>query len=206
MRLISAISSPAAAALGEADLRLAQGFGAGVGGHDDDHVAEIGLAPVVVGQRAVIHHLQQDVENVRMRLFDFVEQQHAMRLLGDGFGEQAALVETDIARRRADQARHGMAFHVFGHVEAEQRHAHAVGELARDFGLAHAGGAGEQEAADGLLRVAQTAARHLDGARQRVDGLVLAEHHGLEVAIQVLQRVAVIRRNACAAGCARSWR
>ena len=97
-----------------------QAFGAGIGRHDDDHIAEIGLAPVVVGQRAVIHHLQQDIEDVRMRLFDFIEQQHRMRLLGDRLGQQAALVETDIARRRADQAADRMAFHVFGHVEADQ--------------------------------------------------------------------------------------
>jgi hypothetical protein len=76
----------------------------GVGGHDDDHVAEVGLAAVVVGQRAVVHHLQQDVEDVRVRLLDLVEQQHAVRLLGDGLGQQAALVEADVARRRADQA------------------------------------------------------------------------------------------------------
>ena len=57
--------------------------GARVGGHDDDHVAEVGLAPVVVGERAVVHHLQQDVEDVRMRLLDLVEQQHAVRMLGD---------------------------------------------------------------------------------------------------------------------------
>jgi hypothetical protein len=37
----------------------------------------------VVGQLAVVHHLQQDVEEVRMRLLDFVEQQHAVRMLVD---------------------------------------------------------------------------------------------------------------------------
>ena len=38
---------------------------AGVGGHHQHHVAEVRLAPVVVGQRPVVHHLQQDVEHVR---------------------------------------------------------------------------------------------------------------------------------------------
>src|SRR6516165_12529268 len=37
---------------------------AGIRRHDDDDVAEVGLAPVVVGERAVIHYLQQDVEDV----------------------------------------------------------------------------------------------------------------------------------------------
>jgi hypothetical protein len=93
------------------------GLGTGVGGHDHDHVTEVRLAPVVVGQRTVVHHLQQQVEDFRMRLLDFIEQQHAVRLLGDGFGQQTALIEPDIARRRTDQTRYGVALHVLGHVE-----------------------------------------------------------------------------------------
>jgi hypothetical protein len=74
----------------------------------------------VVGQLAVIHHLQQDVEQVRMGLLDLVEQQHAMRMLIDAIGQQAALIETDIAGRRADQPRDRVPLHVFRHVEAQQ--------------------------------------------------------------------------------------
>ena len=55
-----------------------------------------------------------------MRLLDLVEQQHAMRMLVDAVGEQPALVEADIAGRRADQARDRVALHVFRHVEADQ--------------------------------------------------------------------------------------
>ena len=77
---------------------------AGIGRHDQHDVAEIDRLAVVVGQAAVIHHLQQDVEQVGMRLLDLVEQQHAMRVLVDRIGQQAALVVADIARRRADQA------------------------------------------------------------------------------------------------------
>ncbi len=77
---------------------------AGVRGHDQHDVAEIHRPAVVVGQLAVIHHLQQDVVDVRMRLLDLVEQQHAVRMLVDAVGQQPALVEADIARRRADQA------------------------------------------------------------------------------------------------------
>jgi hypothetical protein len=86
--------------------------------------------------------------------------------------------------------------HVFGHVEADQFYAHAIGELPRDFGLAHAGRAAKQETADRLLRVSKPGARHLDRAGKRVDRLVLAEHHGLEVAVELGQRAAVVDRNA----------
>src|SRR5579859_6677447 len=89
-----------------------------------------------------------------------------------------------------------MAFHVFRHVEANQFHAHGVGQLTRHFGLAHTGGPAEQEAADGLLRISQSAARHLDRSCERIDRLVLAEYDGLQVAIEVLQLAAVCRRDA----------
>src|SRR5262249_44808203 len=49
------------------------------------------------------------------------------------------------------------------------------------LGLADAGGTGEQVAADRLLRLAQAGARELDGAGQRLDRLVLAEHQPLQV-------------------------
>ena len=93
---------------------------AGIRGHDDDDVAEIDLLAVVVGQLAVVHDLQEDVEQVGMRLLDLVEQQHAMRVLVDAVGQKPALVEADIAGRRADQAADRVALHVFRHVEAQQ--------------------------------------------------------------------------------------
>ena len=73
----------------------------------------------------------------------------------------------------------------------DQLDAHDPGELARDLGLADAGRAGEQVAADRLLRVAQAGARQLDRARQRLDRPVLAEHHRLELAIEVAQHLLV---------------
>ena len=79
----------------------------------------------MIGQLAVIHDLQEDVEQVRMGLFDFVEQKHAMGMLIDRVGQQAALVETDIAGRCADQARNRVALHIFRHVEADQFDAEA---------------------------------------------------------------------------------
>ncbi len=88
-----------------------------------------------------------------------------------------------------------MAFHVFGHVEAVQRHAHRKCQLARNFGLTHAGGAREQEAADGFMRVAKTAARHLDGGGKCIDCLVLTEYHCFQIAIERLECVAVIVRH-----------
>ena len=97
-----------------------------------------------------------------MRLLDFVEQKHGMRMLVDAVGQEAALVETDIAGRRTDQTRHRMPLHIFRHVEAQKLDAEQLGKLARHFGLADAGGPGEQVAADGLFRLAQAGTGQLD--------------------------------------------
>jgi hypothetical protein len=47
-----------------------------VRGHDDERVAEVDRAALAVGQPAVVEHLQQHVEHVRVRLLDLVEQDH----------------------------------------------------------------------------------------------------------------------------------
>jgi hypothetical protein len=93
-------------------VRCAQLARAGVGRHDEHDLPEVGLAAVVVGQRGVVHHLEQDVEDVGVRLLDLVEQQHRVRVLADGVDEQAALLEADVAGRRADQPRDGVLLHV----------------------------------------------------------------------------------------------
>ena len=71
-------------------------------------------------------------------------------------GQQAALVETDVTRRRTDQARDGMRFHVFGHVKAQQFHAELQRQLTGHFRLADTGGTSQQERTDRLVRVGQT--------------------------------------------------
>ena len=180
----------------EADRGLGHVRGAGVRGHDQDHVAEVDDLAVVVGHLPVVHDLQQDVEEVRMGLFDLVQQHDAVGMLVDRVGQETALIEADVARRRADQAADRMALHVLRHVEADQLDAHGAGKLAGDLGLADAGRAREDVGADRLFRLAQAGARQLDGIGQRVDRLVLAEHHGLEVAAQVLQGRAVVLRDA----------
>ena len=52
-------------------------------------------------------------------------------------------------------------------------------------------GPGEQEAADRLVLVTQARAGHLDGGGQRLDRLVLAEDHEFQIALEILQHLAV---------------
>ncbi len=119
-----------------------------------------------------------------MRLLDFVEQQHAVRMLVDAIGQQAALIIADIARRRADETRNGVTLHIFRHVEAQHLDAHDGGELFGNFGLADAGWTGEQVRANWLVRFTQAGTREFDGCRKRRDGIVLAKHDPLQIGLQ----------------------
>ena len=119
-----------------------------------------------------------------------------MRMLVDRVGQQAALIVADIARRRADQAADAVPLHIFAHVEALQRDAHDRGELARDLGLADAGGAGEEVGADRLVGIAKARAGELDRRGEPVDRIVLAEHDPLQILVEMLERLLVVARDA----------
>ena len=79
-----------------------------------------------------------------------------MRFLGDGLGQQTALIEPHIARRRTNQTADRMALHVLGHVKAQQFNAQDVSQLFGGFGFAHTGGAAEQKCANRFVGFAQT--------------------------------------------------
>ena len=148
-----------------------------VRGHDHDGVAEVHRPPVAVREAAVVEHLEERVPDVGVRLLDLVEQHDRVRAPPHRLGELAALLEADVAGRRADEPRHRVLLHVLGHVDphhgplvVEQE----LGERPRELRLADAGRPEEQERADGPVRIRQARARPPHGVRDRVDGLRLA--------------------------------
>ena len=134
--------------------------------HDDDRVGEIDGAAVAVGQAAVVENLQQDVEDVAMGLFDFVQQHDAIGTAADGLGQPAPFFVADIAWRSADQAADGVAFHELAHVDPD----HGVfvveqdfGQRLAKFGFADAGRAQKDERADRPVGVLQAGSAAADG-------------------------------------------
>ena len=119
---------------------------------------------------------------------------HAVGVRADGVDEQAALLEADVAGRRADQARHRVLLHVLAHVEADELVAELQRQLLGELGLADAGRAGEQEAAGRPVGLTESGARPLDRLRHQVHRLVLAEHHALERFFERAQPLAIRRR------------
>ena len=180
----------------EANGLLAHFPGSGIGGHHQNHISEICLFPVVVSQGGMIHDLQQDVEQIRMRFFDLIEQQDAVGMFADPVGEQSALVKTDIAGGSADQPRHGMLFHVLTHVKAKELHPEDTGHLARNLGLADTGRTGKQKTAHRTAGGAQAGTGALDGGHQGPDSVILAEDYLFQAVFELLQFSAIRSRHA----------
>ena len=129
-----------------------------VGGHDHHGIAEIHRPALAIGQPAVVQQLQQHIEDLRVGLFDLIEQHHAVRPPAHRFGELPAFLIADISRRRADQPRDRVLLLVFAHVDPHHRPLVIEQELRQgtgQLGLAHPGWSEENERADRAVRVLQ---------------------------------------------------
>ena len=104
----------------------------------------------------MIHHLQQDVEDVRVGFLDFIQHQHRVGRLRDGIGQQSPLIKPHIAWRGPDQARHRVLLHVFAHIETQEVHPERTRQLLGQFGFPYPRRTGKQKGADGLGGRAQT--------------------------------------------------
>ncbi len=168
---------------------------ADVGGHDDDGVLEVDMAALAVGQHAVFEDLQQDVEHIRVRLLDLVEQHDRVRVAAHLFGELAALVVADVARRRTDHTGNRVLFHVFRHINADHGvfiAEHGFRERLGQLGLADAGRAEEQERTDRALGVAQADTAAADRLGDCGDRFVLADHALVQRILEVQQALALV--------------
>src|ERR1041384_384443 len=108
-----------------------------------------------------------------MCLLDFIEQQHGVGISIDRVGQQSALIETYVARRRADEPRYGMFFHVFAHIEAQKLDPQGLRELLRQLSLADPGGSGKKKTAARFFRLAKVREGKLDRAGYGVVGRIL---------------------------------
>src|SRR5438132_13422583 len=93
---------------------------ADVRGHDDDRVLEIDGIAETVSELTIFKDLQQDVEDIRMRLLDFGEQHYRVRCALHALVKLTALFVAYVSRRRTDQLANRLLLHELGHIEADR--------------------------------------------------------------------------------------
>ena len=165
-----------------------------VGRHDDDGILEIHRPPLTVGHAAIVKHLQQNVEHIRMRLFHLVEENHAVRFAPYGLGQGSPLLVANVAGRRADQTSHRMLLHELAHVDADQMILgieHEFSQCLAQLRLANAGRPQEEEGAVGAIGIGQTRTRTADGIGHQTYGLVLANDTIVQASFHMQQLVAL---------------
>ena len=189
-------SSTAARRRSSGDRLVGDELRAEVRGQDQDGVPEVDRPALAVGEPAVVEHLQQDVEDVGVRLLHLVEQHHGVRTPPHRLGELPAGLVADVAGRRADQPGHRVLLGVLAHVDADHRPLVVEQELRQrlgQLGLADAGRAEEEEGTGRAVGVGDAGPGPADGVGDGADRLGLADDPPAELVLhpQQLLRLAL---------------
>src|SRR5262249_36546636 len=126
--------------------------------HDENRVAEIHRAALCIAELAVLHDLQQQVEDLRVGLLDLVKEHDAVGTSPHTLGQLSGLVVPYISRGRSGEPRSVVALHKLRHVDLDER-VLAPKERGRQracqLGLADTSRTREDEGADGAPPVTQ---------------------------------------------------
>src|SRR5216683_7849705 len=166
-----------------------------IGGHDDDGVPEIHGIPQPVRQLSVFKHLQQYIENVGMRLLDFIQEDDRVGRPADALRQLTALFVAHVPWRRADELRHRVLLHELRHVETHQRLLRTKQEFrqpARHFRLADARRPEEEKASHRTQGRFESRAAAPDRPRQRRNRLILADHALVQLGLNAQQLLLLV--------------
>src|SRR5690606_34754118 len=94
--------------------------GSDVGCKDYNGIPEIDLTSQTVGYMAFVQNLQQYVEYIRMRFFNFIKKQYCVRFSSYGFSKLSAFFISHVSRRRTYQSGNGEFLHIFTHVNTDK--------------------------------------------------------------------------------------
>jgi hypothetical protein len=136
--------------------------------------------------------LEESIKDIRVGFFDFIKENYAVGATPDGFGQLATLFVTDVAWGRSDEARDGMFFHVFGHIDADDS-VFAIeksrGKGTGEFGFAYAGRSEKKERADRSFGVFQAGTSADDGVGDCLDRFVLPDYAFVEDLVETEELV-----------------
>ena len=146
---------------------------------------------MAVGQAAIIKNLQQNVENIGVGFFDFVEQNDAVGLAPNFFGQLAAVIIAHITGWRTDQLADRMRLHEFGHVQPNHgifAFKHGFGDSFDQLGLADTGRSDKDERCR-LVLFPESRPIPANGAGQRRNSLMLSDQALMQTVFQIQKLV-----------------
>ncbi len=169
-------------------------FGAEIGSEEDQGAAEVDFAVIAEGEGSFVEDAEQEVPEGVGGLFDLVEEDEAEpdlvgvvlveHLLAE---ERVGFAVAEVAGRRADELGDFVAVLEFGAIDFNDGAIGAgegFGGGFDDPGLAGAGGAEEEEVADGAMRGAEAGEVHLVDIDNLGDGFILADNQLAEAAFE----------------------
>ena len=84
---------------------------------------------MVVCEPPTIEDLKEKIEDIRMSLFDLIEEHHAVGATPHCLRQFSTFLVTDVSGRRADQSAYRVAFHELAHVQTD----HGVFVIEQNF-------------------------------------------------------------------------
>mmetsp|Transcript_8240 Transcript_8240/g.21972 ORF Transcript_8240/g.21972 Transcript_8240/m.21972 type:complete len:302 (-) Transcript_8240:1488-2393(-) len=166
-----------------------------IAGEDHQGILEVHMSALGGGEPAVLHDLKQDVEHVRVRLFDFVKKHDAGGPPPHRLCQLATILITLKAWRRANHPAHTVPLHVLAHVQAHQsvlRPVVLLSQRLHQLCLADACGPHQQERSHRAVGAFEPTACTHESSRQAVHGLILAYETLLQGRRQLQQSVLVV--------------
>ena len=113
-----------------------------VGGHNKNRILKIHRLACGICNTAVIQHLKQYIEYIRVSLLHLVKQHYRIRFPAHSLCQLAAFIIAHISWRRSDQTGYRMLLHVLTHINTDhivliikQRLCQSLGQLC----FSHAG-------------------------------------------------------------------
>ena len=131
-----------------------------------------------VGKMSIVEDLEQDVEHLGMGLFYFVQKDDTVVLSSHCLGELSPFIVAYVAWRCAHQPSYGMPLHELGHIQPDEgilTAKHKLRQGPHQLCLSHAGGAEEDEAANGVPGILHPGSGSPHRLGHGGDGLILPD-------------------------------
>src|SRR5262249_50543715 len=171
-----------------------------VGSHDHDGVGQIHLLATAISNPTFVKRLEKEVQQVRGRLLDFVQQQNRVRIVSQPLGENAAaLAANDAARHPNELLNRDRSVLILGHVDAYHLlfvPEHKLRDRFCQLSLTHAGWSEKQQHAIRFVEVLfQWALVQSQSLGNRFYGLLLADHSRREGLFHLCETILCVAKD-----------